>query len=314
VFPTDISVLFSNLTGLFLLIGVGFFAARAGVVPAEMSKPMSSLLMKITVPATVFCSMLRPYDPNFLKLGGSVLLLTAIVLPLFAGLSLVLARVLGVPEGRRGMWSCCATFGNNGFMGFPVALALFGEEGLSLTVIISVPFSFLLFTLGAKMVCMDQRRDGSAVPVSWGKAVLSPINLAMAAGLAVYFTQLQLPQAILTPLEYLADVTTPMSMFVVGMNLSQGRLAEMVRDRDAMTSSAARLLLCPLISWAVMRLIPGLDSLVVGAFLINMAMPAATLATFLAEEHGGCTQLAVRTVFLSSLLCIVTIPLISLLL
>jgi len=300
--------------GLFLLIGVGFFAVRAGVVPAEMSKPLSSLLMKITVPATVFCAMLRPYDPGFLKLGGSMVLLSITLLLLFAALFWGLARALRVPEGRRGMWCCCATFGNNGFMGFPVALALFGEEGLSLTVIMSVPFSFLVFSLGARMVCMDQPKDGSAAPISWGKVLFSPINLAMAAGLAVYFTQLQIPQAILTPLEYLADVTTPMSMIVVGMNLSQGRLSEMVRDRDAITSSAARLLVCPLVSWAILRLIPGVDSLVFGALLINMAMPAATMATFLAEEHGGCTQLAARTVFLSSLLCIATIPLISLLL
>jgi len=300
--------------GLFLLIGVGFFAVRAGVVPVAMSKPLSSLLMKITVPATVFCAMLRPYDPGFLKLGGSMLLLSVTLLPLFAALSLALTRVLRVPEGRKGIWCCCATFCNNGFMGFPVALALFGEEGLSLTVIMSVPFSFLLFSLGARMVCMDQPKDGSSVPISWGEVVISPINLAMAAGLVVYFTQFSIPQAILTPLEYLADVTTPMSMIVVGMNLSQGRLSEMARDRDAMTASAARLILCPLISWVILRLIPGLDSLVFGTFLINMAMPAATMATFLAEEHGGCTQLGARIVFLSSLLCIVTIPLISLLL
>ena len=89
---------------------------------------MSTLLMKVAVPATVFCSMLRPYDPRFLKLGGSMLLLGAVMLPAYAALSLGLARALGVPEGRKGMWCCCATFGNNGFMGFPVILAVLGSD------------------------------------------------------------------------------------------------------------------------------------------------------------------------------------------
>ena len=120
----DLSVLFSNLVGLFLLIGVGFFAVRAGLLPAESSKPMSTLLMKVTVPATIIHSMLRPFDPGFLKLGVSIFLVGAVAFPLFSLLSLGLSRLLRVPQDRRGMWCCCATFCNNGFMGFPVALEI----------------------------------------------------------------------------------------------------------------------------------------------------------------------------------------------
>lgn len=308
----DMTVLFSNLVGLFLLIGVGFFAVRAGLLPAEASKPMSSLLMKITVPATIITSMLRPFDPGFMKLGLSMILAGTVMFPLFGVLSLGLSRLLRVPQGRRGMWCCCATFCNNGFMGFPVALALFGEEGLALTVMLSIPFNLLMYSVGAKMVCMDC--DGRTKPLSWGRAVLNLINLSMVVGLILYFTQLQLPQAILTPLGYLADATTPLSMIVTGMNLSQGSLSDVVRDRDAFTSSAARLLLFPLVAWALMSLVPGLDRLVLGAALINLAMPAPAATTFLGEEHGGCTQLAARTVSLSSLLSMATLPLISLLL
>ena len=126
--PIDLSVLFSNLVGLFLLIGVGFFAVRARLLPAESSKPMSTLLMKVTVPATIIHSMLRPFDPGFLRLGISIFLVGAVAFPLFSLLSLGLSRLLRVPQDRRGMWCCCATFCNNGFMGFPVALAVLGEE------------------------------------------------------------------------------------------------------------------------------------------------------------------------------------------
>ncbi len=308
----DMAVLLSNLIGLFLLIGVGFFAVRAGLLPAEASKPLSALLMKITVPATIITSMLRPFDPNFMKLGMSIILVGTVMFPLFGALSLVLSRLLRVPDGRRGMWCCCATFCNNGFMGFPVALALFGEEGLALTVMLSIPFNFLMYSLGTKMVCMD--RTGEAKPLSWGRAVLNVVNLSMAVGLALYITQLQLPQAVLTPLNYLADASTPLSMIVTGINLSQGRASDVLRDRDALTASAMRLLAFPLLAWTVMRLAPGLNSLVLGAALINLAMPAPAATTFLGEEYGGCTQLAARSVFLSSLLSLATIPLISLLL
>lgn len=310
----DLSVLFSNLIGLFLLIGVGFFAVRTGILPAEASKPMTALLMKITVPATIVSSMLRPLDMGFLKMGASMLVVGLVILPLFSAASLGLSRLFRVPDGRRGMWCFCATFCNSGFMGFPVALALFGEEGLALTVILSIPFNLMMYSIGAKMVCMDLPRDGSAQAISWGKVIFSVINLSLVVGLFFYFTQIQLPQAVRGPLDYLAGVTTPLSMMITGMNLSQGKVGDIFRDRDILTAAGTRLLILPVLAWGLMRLVPGLSSLVLGAALLNFSMPSPAAAALLGEQYGGDTQTAVRAVFVSSLLCIVTIPLVSLLL
>lgn len=310
----DLSVLLSNLIGLFLLIGVGFFAVRTGILPAEASKPMTALLMKITVPATIVSSMLRPLDMGFLKMGASMLLVGMVILPLFSVVSLGLSRLFRVADGRRGMWCFCATFCNSGFMGFPVALALFGEEGLALTVILSIPFNLMMYSIGAKMVCMDLPRDGSAQAISWGKVIFSVINLSLVVGLFFYFTQIQLPQAVRGPLDYLAGVTTPLSMMITGMNLSQGKAGDIFRDRDILTAAGTRLLILPVLAWGLMRLVPGLSSLVLGAALLNFSMPSPAAAALLGEQYGGDTQTAVRAVFVSSLLCIVTIPLVSLLL
>ena len=310
----DIAVLFSNLVGLFLLIGVGFFAVRMNVLPIQAAKPMSALLMKITVPATVVSSMLRPFDPAFLRLGLSILAVGTVLFALFAALSLGLAPLCRVPRGRRGMWCCCATFCNNSFMGFPVALAVLGEEGLALTVILAIPFNLMAYSIGARMVCMDADGAGAAPAVSWKRALFSTINLATLVGTVLYTTQLPVPEAVQTPLRHLSNVTTPLSMIITGMNLSQGSLADVVRDRDAFTASAMRLLLFPLIAWGVMRCIPGLDGLVMGAALLNMSMPAPAAATLMGEEYGGNVQIGSRIIFLSSLLCVATIPLISLLL
>ena len=310
----DIAVLFSNLVGLFLLIGVGFFAVRMNVLSIQAAKPMSALLMKITVPATVVSSMLRPFDPAFLRLGLSILAVGTVLFALFAALSLGLAPLCRVPRGRRGMWCCCATFCNNSFMGFPVALAVLGEEGLALTVILAIPFNLMAYSIGARMVCMDADGAGAAPAASWKRALFSTINLATLVGTVLYITQLPVPEAVQTPLRHLSNVTTPLSMIITGMNLSQGSLADVVRDRDAFTASAMRLLLFPLIAWGVMRCIPGLDGLVMGAALLNMSMPAPAAATLMGEEYGGNVQIGSRIIFLSSLLCVATIPLISLLL
>lgn len=311
---TNLSVLFSNLVGLFLLIGAGFFAARLRVLPAESSKPMSTLLMKITLPATVFSSMIRPFDPEFLGSGVAALLISALLFPLYAALSLPLSRLFRVPDGRRGMWCCCTTFCNNGFMGYPVIYALFGDDGLILAVLMGIPFNLLIYTLGAKMVCMDIPKGNARVSLSLRSALVSPINAAIVLSLIFYLGQIPVPDPILMPIQHLSNVTTPLSMFVTGMNLAQGKLSDTIRDRDAISACVVRLLLFPVIAWAITLPFPSLDPLVVGVALVTMAMPAPAASTIMGEQYGGCTQVGARIVFLSSLLCILTIPLVSLLL
>lgn len=270
--------------------------------------------MKIALPATVFSSMIRPFDPDFLAAGLSIFLLGAVFFPLYAALSFLLSRLLHIPEGRRGMWCCCTTFCNNGFMGFPVAYALFGEDGLVLAVILGIPFNLLLYSLGARMVCMDRPSGSAQAPLSLRTALISPINIAIALSLIFYFTQIPVPAPILTPIQHLSNITTPLSMLVTGMNLAQGRITDVIRDRDAISASLVRLMALPVLTWGLLRPLSFIDPLVLGVLLIIMAMPSPAAATILGEQYGGCTQLGARIVFLSSLLCIATIPLVSLLL
>ena len=291
---------------------MGFLAVRLKVMPVEASKPLSSMLMKVTLPATVFASLIRPFDAEFLKLGAAAIALSLLFFSLFSVLSLPLSRLFRVPEGRRGMWCCCASYSNTGFMGFPVAYALFGDEGLILAVLINIPFNFLLYTVGVWMVCKDVR--GAKGTFSLRKVLISPLNTGMLLGLIFYFAQLSVPEAVFTPIQHLSNVTTPLSMLVTGMNLAQGKVSDVIRDRDAVTSSLSRLLIFPVCAWAVMRLIPGLDALVLGVTLVIMAMPSPAATPIIGEQYNGNVQLGARVVFLSSLLCIVTLPLVSLLL
>ena len=306
--------LLTNLVGLFLLIAVGFGAVRGRLIPAEASRPLSALLLKITLPATIFTSLVRPLDPAFLRDSVTIFLLGMACFLSYAALSLGAARLCRVPEGRRGIWSFCATFCNNGFMGYPVAQALFGSEGLALAVILGIPFNLLVYTMGAKMVCLDRAKDGTAPGLSLKSALVSPINASILLGLAAYCLQLPVPEMVMMPLGHLSNVTTPLSMFVTGMNLAQGRAADILRDRDAFTSTALRLLILPILTAGVLRLLPISGELVKGVTLVILSMPAPAVATILAEQYRGNTELGARIVFLSSLLCIVTIPLMTLLL
>ncbi|MGE4276355.1 MAG: AEC family transporter [Lawsonibacter sp.] len=308
------SLLFSNLIGLFSLIGVGFLLVRVNLIPASASGSMTALLMKVTLPASIFSSMIRPFDMGFFRDAVVIFFIGFGFFLGYAGLSWLLSRLFRVPKGRRGMWMECCTFCNNGFMGFPVAYAIFGDEGLALAVILGISFNLLIYTLGAKMVALDQPEGGQAPQVSWSKVMFSVINFTIVLSLLFYCFQIPVPAAVFTPIQHLANVTTPLSMLITGMNLAESRLSDVIFDRDAITASFVRLLVFPILTWALLRLLPVSNPLVLGVTLIIMSMPSAAVSVAMGEQYNGCTELGARAVFLSSLLCIVTIPMISLLL
>ena len=132
----DFMVVFSNLLGLFLLIGTGFLAVRLRMLPAGASPCFSALLLKITLPCTIFISLAtKEYDPAFIRDSLLTLGIGLVAFPAMQLLGSAGARLLRIPEGKRGIWAFCCAYPNTGFMGFPVCLALFGAEGLALAVI-----------------------------------------------------------------------------------------------------------------------------------------------------------------------------------
>ena len=310
----DIQDVFINLLELVLLIGVGYGAVRFQVLPASASKHLSSLLMNITLPATLFTSLVQPYDPAFLHSTVLIIVLGSLFYILCALVSALCARIFRVPKSRQGVWMFSCIFSNNGFMGFPLCLALFGEEGLVLAVFLGIPFNLMVYTFGVKLVCMDRSAASDAPPVSLRSILLTAVNIATLLGLLFYVLQLPIPEVLDAPLTYLSDVTTPLSMFIIGMNLTGGKMSAIFRDRDVFSSSFVRLLLLPLLVWGILQLIPMDEPLVVGVLVIIMAMPTAAICSLLAETYEVNTQFSAELVFLSSLLCLVTIPLISLLL
>ena len=305
---------FSNLAGLFLLIAVGYAAVKFQVLPASSTKLLSNLLMQVTLPATILTSLVRPYDAAFVRDGVLIAVLGAALFALYGLLALPASRLFRVPQGRRGVWIFSSMFSNNGFMGFPVALALFQEEGLALAVFLGIPFNLLAYTLGPKLMCMDHDAQDNTPPPSWRSILLTGVNCATVLGLVLYLCHLSIPSTLSAPLTYLSNVTTPLSMLVIGMNLTEGRVGDLLRDRDVFSVTFLRLILFPVLTWAILRLLPISSPLVVGVTLIIMAMPAPAISAILAESYHSDKELASRAVFLSSLLCLISIPLISLLL
>ena len=310
----DFFVVMSNLVSLFALIAVGYIAVKSGVLKPEASAIFSAFLLKITLPCTIFISLVqKDYDPAFVH--DSLLLIAAgmIAYPGMLYLSRVLAKPLGVPEGSRGIWAFTCAYNNCGFMGFPIALALLGAEGLALSVMLNITFNLTAYTLGAIEIARDNpNHEGGKLDIKG--IIFSGINIALVLSLIFYFGQIKINDMITAPINYLSNITTPLSMVIIGMALAHSHGAEVLTDIHAWTSSAMRLVIYPVIICLILRVIPlGSNPMVNAVFILIMAMPAASVTAVLCEMYGGNIDFAAKVMFIQNVLCVITIPLVCML-
>lgn len=311
----DISVVLTNLIGLFLMMGVGYVAARAKWVPEGGPEWLSAFLLKVAMPCTIFSALAtRENDPSFLR---DCLITLAIGAAFFPVAILLfrrgLAPLLRIPEGRRGIWSFSGLFSNFGFMGYPVVMALMGPDAVVFAVILGIDINLCMYTVGAMMIASDGKgARGGKLPI--GKAILQPTNAATALALLVFLTGIKLPQAIMMPVTHIGNVTTPMSMVMAGMVMARSKFSTLFGDKHAYSAAVLRLLAVPLVLLLTLRLLPIANPLIVPTIVVVMSMPTASAATILAQSSGGDVEFAAKTTLITSLLSILTIPAICMML
>ena len=304
----------SNLVSLFVLIAVGYLAIRMKLLEESYSEAFTALLMKITLPCTIFVSLVqREYDPAFLKDG---LIIIAAGLVVFAGLmylSRCISILLRVPVNCRGAWAFTAAYTNSGFMGFPIALALFGGEGLALAVMLNIAFNLTIYTIGPLEIARDNPgHEGEKINVK--SIIFSNINFATVLSLIFYFGKIQIPDFVIRPLSYLSSITTPLSMMMIGIALAHSKASELLTDVHAWTNSFFALLVYPAAIALFLKFFPLSSNPLVGAILvIVVAMPAASVTAVICRQYHGNMDFAAKVMFIQNLFSVVTIPLICLL-
>jgi len=307
----EYAVVIETVIVLFLLLGVGYVCGRFGIVSEHASKDLTRILMDVALPCMVFTAMVREYDAELMKSGFWMIGISFAMIFLGWGISFVLRKLFRVPNSKKGVWIFLSAFPNSGFMGYPIANAIFGSEGLFLAVMMNIATHICTYTIGIKTIGLDA--EGSR-KMQWSHILKSNANIGIALGLLFFFAQIPVPAPIFTTLGYLGDLTLPLSLFVVGLTLARGRFRDVVKNKDAFSASFMRLIIGPLTIFGLVSLLPIPEgSLMFGVAVLIAAMPCAALSLVFAEEYDVDSDTAGSGIFISSLLCVLTIPLMMLL-
>ena len=139
----------------------------------------------------------------------------------------------------------------------------------------------------------------------------APFVIAILVGLLLFATRLQLPEILRSCVTTLAGLNTPLAMFTVGVYLAQTDFRKMFLKKELYLISAVRLLVIPAVSVLLLALLPAEMRQMKTVLLLAISCPVGSNVAVYAQLHGKDYGYAVQTVILSTLLSILTIPLVA---
>ncbi len=287
----------------------GYILVKSGSLKDSHSGVLSKLLMYVGLPFLILSGTLGvSFDEETVTSVVIVALLGTAITFLFFFLSSLITKY--EPDGKkRGMLRFCEIFSNNGFLGLPIAAAVFGQSSLVFTylVILNIITNTLLYTLGIYLVSNDKST------IKLNNVLLNPVLIAFVLG--VILNLLGVTKAvpeITSYSDHFKGIVTPISMTILGMKMGGIRLGLIFSSKRTYLVSAIKLVAVPIIATIILIAINAIFSVgrdMVIATFVAFAMPVAGLASAFADRYSGDTEGAVVYTLGSTLFSVVTIPL-----
>ena len=347
-------LLLQQMIILFLLMMVGFGLKKTGLINTTGVKTLSAVVVNAANPAMVLAASINKENTiqgmELARTFGLILIVYVILIIL----AWVLTRVLRVPLGQRGTYQNMTVFSNIGFMGFPLVSAMFGSEAMLYASLFTIPYNILIYTYAYVMMDHDRAdicktgitpEESTPTTSSATTSIASGINagrtapekcnthtspshpsvsdtlkkifnigmIASILTIIIYLTRVPVPKFIESTVTYLSNLTAPLSMIVIGASMADMKLRDMCTDVRLLIFSGLKLLLIPIVGVLLIKL-TGASALFVGVCVIMLGTPVGSMTAMLAQTHDSNAELASRGVALTTVLSVVTLPIVSMIL
>ena len=291
-----ISILLRQIAIMALLMAVGILLSRRGFLSPQGTKDLGAILLRIIIPCVIVKSYITTYSRERL-----------LELALSAGLALV-AFILAmgiaylVYGKRRRIENFASAFCNAGFIGIPLAQAVIGDEGVFYMAASVALLNLFQWTYGVYI--MTDRKDSIRAKT----IVKNPVVIAIVVGIALFLSRLPVPGIVTSTLGYIAGMNTPVAMILMGTYMAKLPWRKLL-DKRAYGCVLFRLVVIPAVVLAVFWALPITNQNVALAAYLAAATPVGANICVFAQQYDCDYEFSVVTVCLSTVLSIVTVPL-----
>ena len=304
-----------SISGILVILGmilVGFIIGEKGWFDDKSRGLLAKLVIQVALPCYMLYTITQRFTAADLLKMLPALRFPALSMVILLGIATGVARIFAVRQDRRGLFISMFFNSNTIFVGLPINQALFGDASIPYVLIYYMCNTTFFWTLGTYLIQRDGEGEAQFdIRISL-KKVFSPPLMGFLLGLVFVILQIKLPAFLASDLQYLGNLTTPLSMIFIGLSVSHVGVKQLVLGKDQLLILFGRFLIAPLLMATIVYWAP-LPSLMKQVFIIQSAMPVMTNAPVVARLYGADSDYAAVMVTETTLATMVVIPILMLL-
>ena len=299
----ELNAFYSRLGSIVLILALGFLLGKIKFINKITNKSLVNLLLSVFMPASLFAAFPPSYNEDSANLFFSGILAGLLVMALLILLSRLLFNKKFMKSDNLRLESQFGLIFNNAtFLGYPIVASTFGGEGIIAYCGFIIVFNIALFSYG---VFLFKKKFNLKLILT---TLVNPNILAVVFGMIVFFVGIKLPAFITDAVGFVSGATTPLSIICVGYMLSTAHVAHLVKKWKLIIPAAVQLIIGPLVTFFTLRVL-NFPDIVVAVCTLIQALPTATSLSLFATKYSGDEVESSELVIVSTLLSIVTLPL-----
>jgi predicted permease len=304
---TFVNAIQGVLVILFVLM-LGYFLAKYRWFDSKVSDLFAKVVVNVSLPLYMIVNLTSTFTKNELEHSARGLLIPFLSILLSYSMAVIIARVANVKVHRRGLFAAIFSLSNSIFVGLPMSLALFGDVATPYTLLYYMANTTIWWTLGVYGIIKDNREEKQNVlSIDTLKRIFNPPLIGFLIGVGLVLLQIKLPKFIFDSFKMVGGLTTPLSIFCVGITMYKMGFKNFRLDKDSILVFAGRFLITPFITWLLSHFIP-VSKLMRDVFIIMSAMPVMVNSAIISRVYNGDYEFATAMITYSTVFSVVIMP------
>jgi len=305
---------FLKMLSMAVIMVFGFILRKKNLVGEEAGKIIGQIATYFVFPCMAFSALYSNVsDLDKLLSGLSYVLWGVLVFGIAILCAYLIAPLLTKDEYERSLFRYSLVFSNYGFFGIAVMLAILGQDAYYPFVMFVMPATFLLFAWGMPQLIPKEAVNPDETTASRVKkalkGLLNPSTVAMVLGILAGLLHIPVPEFLQSSLDSASALLSPFGMLLAGFSIATLSFKDAFSDVKIWLLSLIRLIVMPLVFYGVCMILKP-EAALYSVIICYAAMPLGMNTVVVPAAYGKDTALGAKMALISTLLCLVTIPLI----
>lgn len=316
----NVQIILGQMLMLFAMMLIGYVIWKKNWLDESAYQRLSRIVVNIFNPVLVVYGVAGKSSAGNTGLLLQNIGLVALYFIILWVMSYVIPFIVRPTYGEKDLYRFMTMFANVGFMGIPVITGIYGNDAMIYIVFYMLAYNLLIYTYGINLAGKAgtiQRQErgmeiiGEKTTFSW-KRMLNAGVIASVAAIVIFLFQIPLPDMVVGFCDYIGNATIPLSMLLIGASIAKVNLKAIFSTGRIYLFTLIRMVILPVIVTLLLKHILPVNEMIFGVFILQMSMPVGSIVALMAKENGADEACCTNGIVLTTLLSLVTIPLVCL--